>query len=147
MKRKYCTTQQLQQQFMERRKSPRLVQPNNSNKVVISLNEEGQPISDDEKSVRELSNFVGTLARDNVSLTYINWHVVPDQLKKQLWEYTLARYDIPDEGQKWVYKILNDAWKLHKARMKAKYYSLYATDEERMEHKPDRIPLEDFKLL
>lgn len=59
-------------------------------KVVITLNEGGQPISDDQNVVTELSNFLGTLAKDNVSLTYINWHVVPDQLKNQMWEYTLV---------------------------------------------------------
>ena len=42
------------------------------------------------KDVAELSNFLGTIARDNVSLTYVNWHDVPDQLKQKLWEYTLV---------------------------------------------------------
>lgn len=56
-------------------------------KVVVSLNEEGQPISEEKK---ELSNFLGTLVKDNVSLTYINWHVVPVQLKNEMMEYTLV---------------------------------------------------------
>ncbi|KAK1361083.1 hypothetical protein POM88_045557 [Heracleum sosnowskyi] len=56
-------------------------------KVVINLNEEGQVISDDQN---EFTNFLGMLAKDNVSLTYINCHVVPDELKKQMWEYSLA---------------------------------------------------------
>lgn len=59
-------------------------------KIVISLNEKGQAIADDSKIISELSNFCGVLARDNISLTYINWHVVPDQLKKKLWEYALV---------------------------------------------------------
>lgn len=62
-------------------------------KVVISLNAKGQPVSENQKIVTELSNFVGTLARDNVSLTYINWHVVPDQMKNQMWEYTLVYFN------------------------------------------------------
>lgn len=57
-------------------------------KVVITLNEDGQPISD---NITELSNFLGTLAKDNVSLTYINWHVVPEHLKRQMLEYTLVK--------------------------------------------------------
>lgn len=61
-------------------------------KVVITLNEESQPVSDNQKVITELSNFVGTLARDNVSLTYVNWHVVPENLKKQLWEHTLVYF-------------------------------------------------------
>ena len=63
---------------------------NPNEKVVISLNAKGQAISDKEKDVAELSNFLGTIARDNVSLTYVNWHVVPDQLKQKLWEYILV---------------------------------------------------------
>ena len=57
-------------------------------KEVVTLNEDGQPVSD---NITELSNFLGTLAKDNVSLTYINWHVVPDQLKRQMLEYTLVK--------------------------------------------------------
>ncbi|KAK1391738.1 hypothetical protein POM88_010794 [Heracleum sosnowskyi] len=120
---------------------------NPDEKKVISLNEKGQAISENDGDVAELSNFLGTLARDNVSLTYINWHVVPDQLKLKLWEYTLGKYVIPDDGQTWVYNTMNSAWKLHKCRMKKKHYTAYNTDEERMEHKTDRIPLEDFKML
>ena len=60
------------------------------NKLVITLNEKGQVVSDCQKVVTELSNFVGTLARDNVPLTYVNWRVVPENLKKQLWEHTLV---------------------------------------------------------
>ena len=55
---------------------------------VIFLNKRGHPVSRNRKLSRELSNFLGTLAKDNVSLTYINWRVVPDQLKKKMWDYT-----------------------------------------------------------
>ena len=57
-------------------------------KPVIMLNEDNQPVSDDQNIIIELTNFVGTLSRDNVSLTYVNWHVVPDTLKNEMWEYT-----------------------------------------------------------
>lgn len=60
-------------------------------KVVVSVNEDGQVVSDDEKIITELSRFLGVLARDNVSLTYVNWLVVPDQLKNKLWEYALVK--------------------------------------------------------
>lgn len=59
-------------------------------KVVITLNGLGQPVSEDQSIITELSNFLGTIAKDNVSLTYLNWHVVPGQLKKQMWEYALV---------------------------------------------------------
>lgn len=58
-----------------------------------------------------------------------------------------ARYDIPEDGRKWVYTTLSVAWKLHKARVKKAYYTKYDNDEERLENRPDRVPLEDFKML
>ncbi|XP_074347040.1 uncharacterized protein LOC141685860 [Apium graveolens] len=120
---------------------------NPNEKVVISLNAKGQAVSDIEGDVAELSNFLGTLARDIVSLTSVNWHVVLDQLKHKLWEYTLGKYVIPDEGRKWVYTTLSNAWKLHKARVKKAHYTKYNTDEDRLDNRPNRVPLEDFKIL
>lgn len=61
-------------------------------KVFIMLNELGQPVSDNQKILTELSNFVGTVARDNVSLTFVNWRLVPELLKKQMWDYTLVYF-------------------------------------------------------
>ncbi|WOH00508.1 hypothetical protein DCAR_0519873 [Daucus carota subsp. sativus] len=58
-----------------------------------------------------------------------------------------ARFDIPEDGRKWVYTTLSVAWKLHKARVKKAYYTKYDNDEERLENRPDRVPLEDFKML
>ena len=55
---------------------------------VIFLNKKNVPVASNPKLTRELSNFLGTLAKDNVSLTYVNWKVVPEQLKKKMWDYT-----------------------------------------------------------
>ena len=55
---------------------------------VIQLNKYGQPVSDDDRVVAELKRFLGTVVKDNVSLTHINWRVVPLQLKKKMWDYT-----------------------------------------------------------
>ncbi|KAL8124599.1 hypothetical protein AgCh_012299 [Apium graveolens] len=117
------------------------------NEKVINVNEEDQPISDEQKTMTELSNFLGTLSKDNVSLTYINWHVVPVQLKNQMLEYTLARYVIPEEGHKWVMHTLNESWRRYKSMMKKAHYRKYSTDEEMIENKPNTISLEDFKML
>lgn len=57
-------------------------------KIVITLNEKNQPISENQKIITELTNFVGSLAKDNVSLTYINWRLVPKELKNEMWDYT-----------------------------------------------------------
>lgn len=56
-------------------------------KQVIILNARGQPVGPDRKVTTELSNFLGTLVKDHVSLTHVNWNVVPEDLKKKMWEY------------------------------------------------------------
>lgn len=64
-----------------------------NDKVVIKLNKRGQPIGD-KKPRRELSNFLGTLVKDHVSLTHVNWHVVPEELKKKMLQYTLVTFNL-----------------------------------------------------
>lgn len=63
---------------------------NPNEKLPIKLNSEGQPIGDDGRVLTELSNFLGTLVRDNVSLTFINWHVVPEETKQKMWKCALV---------------------------------------------------------
>lgn len=48
---------------------------------------------------------------------------------------------------KWVLKSINADWRGYKSRLKAAHYTPYTTDEERLENRPDEIPLEDFKLV
>ncbi|KAK1383111.1 hypothetical protein POM88_020846 [Heracleum sosnowskyi] len=115
-------------------------------KKAIKLSKRGQPIGD-RKLTCELSNFLGTLVKDLVSLTYVNWHVVPKELKQKMMEYTLDRYIIPEEGEWWVNKTLSSLWRTHKSRLKESHYTQYHTDEERIQHRPETIPLEDFKML
>ena len=42
---------------------------------------------------------------------------------------------------------LNEAWKQYKCRFKAAHYKKYSTDQERIENRPETVPLEDFKML
>lgn len=56
-------------------------------RVVISVNEKFQPVADDDKTISELSNFLGTLKRC-VPLTYASWEHVPESLKDTFWSYT-----------------------------------------------------------
>ena len=58
-------------------------------KVMIKVNKRGQPIGD-RKIRAEFSNFLGTVVKDHVSITYVNWHVVPEALKKKMLEYALV---------------------------------------------------------
>ncbi|KAL6580437.1 hypothetical protein OROMI_008461 [Orobanche minor] len=113
-------------------------------KSVITLSKNGQPIGD--RKVRsELSNFLGTLVKHHVSLTHVNWHVVPQDLKRKILKYTL--YDIPAHGGKYINMILNSLWRVHKSRVKKDHNTKYDSDEKRIENRPHDIPLEDFKIL
>lgn len=44
-------------------------------------------------------------------------------------------------------RTLADLWRVHKSRIKKKYYTKYNSDEERLQNRPEDIPLEDFKQL
>lgn len=58
-------------------------------KKEIKLNDKFQPISDTDKTLSELSLFLGTTVRDFVSLTCVSWKEVPD--KGLLWQYVKVR--------------------------------------------------------
>ena len=51
--------------------------------------DKGQAVGPTNKIVSQLSNFIGTIARNPrfVSLMYTSWHVVPNDTKKLMWEY------------------------------------------------------------
>ncbi|XP_074364988.1 uncharacterized protein LOC141706053 isoform X2 [Apium graveolens] len=100
-------------------------------RVVIRMNHKFQPVADDDRIRAELGSFLGTLRRC-VSLTYKNWAHVPATLKKTLWDYV---------------KSIHDSWRGCKCRTKKNHYLAYKTDQERLEHRPDDIPLEEFKVL
>ncbi|KAL6555066.1 hypothetical protein OROGR_006324 [Orobanche gracilis] len=114
-------------------------------KKEIKLNNKFQPISDTDKTLSELSLFLGTTVRDFVSLTCVSWKEVPD--KDLLWQYVKEKYIIPEEGFKWVNKVMADQFRTYKSRIKKDHYNAYKSDEERLKHRPRQIPLADFKIL
>ncbi|WCJ37839.1 hypothetical protein M5689_018938 [Euphorbia peplus] len=85
------------------------------------------------------------LARQYVPLDVIDWRKVSD--KNNMWEFVKDKYIIPEEGKPWVMHTIREAWKAYKCRIKANHYTCYDNDDERLEHKPDDIPLEEFKTL
>ncbi|KAG5631556.1 hypothetical protein H5410_003273, partial [Solanum commersonii] len=76
------------------------------------------------KIVSELSNFIGTIARNPtfISLMYTSWHVVPNDTKKCMWEYINSKFLIVVEGKKWVMTGLRDAWRRHKQKIKENFF-------------------------
>lgn len=61
-------------------------------RIVVRVNELFQPIADDDKVRTELGNFLGTLAKRCVSLTYVTWRHVPENIKKTMWNYVKVIY-------------------------------------------------------
>ena len=55
--------------------------------------DKGQPVGPTDKRVSDLTNFLGTMARNRrfVSLLYTNWHAVPDKNIKRMWKYVNVR--------------------------------------------------------
>ncbi|KAL2900070.1 Threonine--tRNA ligase [Bienertia sinuspersici] len=116
---------------------------------VIILNSYGQPVGPTKKLVSEYSLFLGTLARnpEYLPLNYCDWPSVPDNAKDQVWDYVQRKYLISCEGKRWTLETLKEEWKGWKCRIKAKYYSPYATYDERWDKRPNTIPENQFKEL
>ncbi|KAH0765095.1 hypothetical protein KY285_000966 [Solanum tuberosum] len=74
--------------------------------------DKGQAAGPTNKLVSELSNFIGTIARNPrfISLMYTSWHAVPNNTKKRMWEYINSKFLLPVEGKKWAMTGLHDAW-------------------------------------
>lgn len=55
-------------------------------RIVLDMNEDFQPVSDNDKVVSEFGQFLGTLKKC-VPLTYKSWKDVPENLKTTLLNY------------------------------------------------------------
>ncbi|GMY13755.1 transcription factor gte1 [Fagus crenata] len=105
--------------------------------IDVSINKFGQPIGPE---AAKLSSFMGTIARNGYTapLTYVSWRAVPDSAKEDMWQLVQSRFNIDPRGKSWVMKSLAVKWRDFKARVKAKYYYPYKTDEERLKHRDRR---------
>lgn len=56
-------------------------------RIVIEMNDDFQPIAENDKVLSELSSFLGTLAKRCVPLTYVTWRHVPKNLRQTMWNY------------------------------------------------------------
>ncbi|CAK8562472.1 unnamed protein product [Lathyrus sativus] len=119
----------------------------------ITLNKEGQPIGPDEKTVSELSSFLGTLGRssDLCPLTFTSWIDLVKHWEEHnldpVWDYVNEKYNIPKEGKKVVFAITNGAWRRYKCSLKRKHFSKYKTLREQLKNRPQEVPEEDFRKL
>ncbi|KAG5606852.1 hypothetical protein H5410_028344 [Solanum commersonii] len=94
--------------------------------------DKGQLVGPTNKIVSELSNFIGTIARNPrfISLMYTSWHAVPNDTKKRMWEYINSKFLLPVEGKKWVMTGLRDAWRRHKQNIKENFFDKNSTLED-----------------
>ncbi|XP_060175222.1 uncharacterized protein LOC132605956 isoform X2 [Lycium barbarum] len=114
---------------------------------LIVLNKLGQPISPTKDDMTELSSFLGTLARNATlcPLDVEDWKKM--DTKKDLWDYTKEKYDIPKIAKKWTLGVIQGAWRRRKHDLKIDHFDPYANDEIRMEKRPDDVPTSQFKEL
>ncbi|XP_049390290.1 uncharacterized protein LOC125854758 [Solanum stenotomum] len=114
---------------------------------LIVLNKAGQPVGPSNDVVIELSSFLGTLARNATlcPLDIENWKLL--DTKQDLWDYTKEKYDIPEIGNTWTLKTIQEAWRRRKFDLKTHHFDAYANDQIRMEKKPDDVPTSQFKEL
>ncbi|KAL2942696.1 Reticulocyte-binding protein 2-like protein a [Bienertia sinuspersici] len=87
----------------------------------IILNCYGQPIGPMPTDVKDLSRFLGTIARTTefAPLNYVDWPSVPTH--DQIWEYVLEKFMIPPEGRSWVLETVNLSWRGYKSKLKKMY--------------------------
>ncbi|KAH0706173.1 hypothetical protein KY285_010693 [Solanum tuberosum] len=111
--------------------------------------DKGQKVGPTNKIVSQLSNFIGTIARNPrfVSFMYTSWHAVPKDTKKRMWEYINSKFLIPVEGKKWVMTGLRDAWRRHKQKIKEKFFDKNSTLEDMLAKRHDGIPDNQFRQL
>ncbi|KAL2937912.1 Zinc finger MYM-type protein 5 [Bienertia sinuspersici] len=87
----------------------------------IILNCYGQPIGPTPKDVKDLSRFLGTIARTTefAPLNYVDWPSVPTH--DQIWEYVLEKFMIPPEDRSWVLETVTLSWRGYKSKLKKMY--------------------------
>ncbi|KAL6574453.1 hypothetical protein OROHE_001357 [Orobanche hederae] len=112
----------------------------------IVLNEYGQPIGPTKEASRELSRFLGTVAKDSMlaPLNYCEWSKFPSKLKAKIWDYVLEKYMIPEEGFDWVMTTVNTLWRTHKSRVKKQYYYAFDNDDDRWKNRPETMSDQQF---
>ncbi|MED6224269.1 hypothetical protein PIB30_082414 [Stylosanthes scabra] len=97
-----------------------------------------QPVGPNNQSVSNLTNFVGTLGRNKrfVSLSYTNWHAVPQNAKDFIWKYVNTKLILPASCEKWVIQTARDSWKRFKGKIKRKHFLPYDDIEDMVKNRP-----------
>ncbi|OIV97025.1 hypothetical protein TanjilG_19572 [Lupinus angustifolius] len=115
----------------------------------VILDNDGEPIGPNDKTVSDLSLFLGTIARNAgfCPLIYTNFKALLKNHKEDMWEYVNHKFNIDKNGQKAVFSRINDAWRQYKSKIKKNHFLKYSTMEERLKHRPQTIPEAHFRIL
>ncbi|KAG5629428.1 hypothetical protein H5410_001145 [Solanum commersonii] len=108
--------------------------------VDIDYSTKGQAVGSTDKIVLELTNFIGTIARNPrfINLMYTSWHAVPKdiKIKKRMWEYINSKFPILVEGKK-----------RHKQKIKERCFDKNSTVEDMLAKHLDDISKAQFCQL
>ncbi|KAH0637911.1 hypothetical protein KY289_037826 [Solanum tuberosum] len=99
--------------------------------------DKGQAVGPTNKIVSQLSNFIGTIARNPrfISLMCTSLHAVPKDTKKRI-----RRKEVVMTG-------LRDAWRRHKQKIKENFFDKNSTLDDMLAKRPDGIPDNQFRQL
>ncbi|KAF7808065.1 putative transposase, Ptta/En/Spm, plant [Senna tora] len=89
----------------------------------IIFNANWQPIGPSDQALSNFSSFLGTIARTHV------------------------QYILHAQAERYVMKTINEAWRIHKCRVKISHFTKYRTDAERLKNRRLSIPETQFKKL
>ncbi|XP_019238222.1 PREDICTED: uncharacterized protein LOC109218322 [Nicotiana attenuata] len=134
----------------EKRKRGKTLMPSvhgRKERKLIVLNENNQPIGPTGDVVAELGSFLGSLARNAAfcPLNVFNWRKL--QTKEDMWIYIKGKYDIPVAAKRWVFDLIQNAWRKYKNQLFNDHYKPYENDEHRMEKRPVDVPESQFRDL
>ncbi|KAL2531034.1 Uncharacterized protein Fot_23635 [Forsythia ovata] len=90
----------------------------------------------------ELFSLAGRLGRDANLLPFhfLKWPLVDIEYKNRVMMEIKQHFDFSYECNKHVLKQLNAPWKDEKRDMKREYFTPFATREERIANRPDKVP-------
>ncbi|KAL2549617.1 uncharacterized protein Fot_11147 [Forsythia ovata] len=97
----------------------------------------------------ELSALAGRLGRDANLLPFhfLKWPLVDIDYKDRVIMEIKQHFDFPDECNKHVLKQLNAAWNDERADLKREYFIPFATREDRIANRPDKVPEDQWTVL
>ncbi|XP_043714894.1 uncharacterized protein LOC122663275 [Telopea speciosissima] len=112
-------------------------------KVEILMDEYGQPCGEE---TSQLMTWIGTIARNTLLLpcNYTDWRKVPKQYKEAAWNKLKEKFNLNDEFKMWAIRKINDRWRDFKCHLKDNIYDRYSTYEDRVQHRDERVPVEQW---